>query len=336
MTLSRRNKLNIEGIIPSHSGLWLDKYLLTPEKANVDVKRKLVKCVAKINVSDSLYAEFYKRWEKTLQVKKITPRKATVKGRMVIGLGAESVLETSVALHRTYGVPYIPGSALKGLSAAYAHQRLKDPKWKKGGEAHQVLFGDTTTAGYITFYDALYIPGSQKEDKPLHADVITVHHPKYYQGGQAAPADWDSPTPIPFLSATGSYLIALSTSPGADAWVDVAYEILGNALTEMGIGAKTSSGYGRMKLEPPPPPPDAEDIRVVDEFLQRLEKIPAPKVAGQIFNYIEQWKVLEVNVAQKKRAAQGILNRVKTANQEKASAEKAWYKALVAYLSSEI
>ena len=33
-------------------------------------------------------------------------------------------------------------------------------------------------------------------------------------------------------------------------WIDKTFEILAYALAEMGIGAKTSSGYGRMSLEP--------------------------------------------------------------------------------------
>jgi CRISPR-associated protein Cmr6 len=40
--------------------------------------------------------------------------------RVIVGLGAESVLETSIRLHRVYGFPILPGSALKGLTRAYA------------------------------------------------------------------------------------------------------------------------------------------------------------------------------------------------------------------------
>jgi CRISPR-associated protein Cmr6 len=40
--------------------------------------------------------------------------------RVIVGLGAESVLETSIRLHRIYGFPIIPGSALKGLARSYA------------------------------------------------------------------------------------------------------------------------------------------------------------------------------------------------------------------------
>jgi hypothetical protein len=40
--------------------------------------------------------------------------------RLVVGLGADSVLETAITLHRIYGFPIIPGSALKGLTRAWA------------------------------------------------------------------------------------------------------------------------------------------------------------------------------------------------------------------------
>lgn len=190
----------------------------------------------------------------------IKPREAKVLGRIVIGLGDESVLETSVTLHHTYGVPYIPGSALKGLAASYVRQKLGED-WKKDGEAYKTIFGETDEAGYITFFDAYYIPGSghryKEKVQALYPDVITVHHQDYYQEGKKAPADWDSPIPVPFLSATGRYLIALAApeleEPIRSAWINTTFDILGEALRTMGIGAKTSSGYGRMKLEVPEP-----------------------------------------------------------------------------------
>jgi CRISPR-associated protein Cmr6 len=40
--------------------------------------------------------------------------------RLMVGLGAESVLETAITLHRIYGFPVIPGSALKGLARTWA------------------------------------------------------------------------------------------------------------------------------------------------------------------------------------------------------------------------
>ncbi len=255
----------------SHAGLWLDRYIIGYLKKGEDAGRgqrdqqdqnpqqKLVAEVASIP-EPRAYNAFYRRWKAALAARTRWLAEARVKGRLVVGLGAESVLETSISLHRTYGVPYIPGSALKGLAASFAKQRLDGSKWGANTPAYKTVFGTTEEAGCITFFDALYVPGTGfKPDtglkgRPLYPDVITVHHPDYYQQESAPPADWDSPTPVPFLSATGCYLIALAgpdDRPVWDQWAGAAFNILRLALAEMGVGAKTSSGYGRMELLPP-------------------------------------------------------------------------------------
>lgn len=225
------------------------------------------------------YKALFQRWRATFaqhtlpQYLYVAQREACVRGRMAVGLGADGVLETAIMLHRIYGVPYIPGSALKGLAAAYAHRFLDGAPWRKEtrdqqgqivtelGAAHKMMFGDTTSAGYITFFDALYVPGSghknheENKAKALCPDVMTVHHPQYYQeqpierdGAMhlAPPADWDSPMLIPFVSATGRYLVVLA---GPMAWVESAFDILALALDELGVGGKTATGYGCLTLD---------------------------------------------------------------------------------------
>ncbi len=245
---SRRDQLQEISIqLSTHPGLWIDKYLEKQrEGGGENAKKCHLEAVGK-SISDA-YLGFFKRWQRSLEQAGAVMQPAKAQGRLVIGLGGESVLETSITLHRTYGVPYIPGSALKGLAARYARNRLKEETWNKDSTAYQTLFGDTTTAGYVTFFDALYIPNTAKRASPLALDVITVHHPEYYRGEDFPPADWDNPTPIPFMSATGSYLVALH---GAEDWVKATFEVLNLALAEEGIGAKTSSGYGRMVFETP-------------------------------------------------------------------------------------
>ncbi len=44
--------------------------------------------------------------------------------RLTIGLGGESVYETSITLHHIYGIPYIPASAVKGVVRSYIIQEL--------------------------------------------------------------------------------------------------------------------------------------------------------------------------------------------------------------------
>lgn len=244
----------LEGGAGIHAGLWLDKYIGKQAREDTTSRRTLVEQVSLIPLSAS-YRQFYERWEKVIQREYgAQVQYGTVQGRMVVGLGDEGVLETSVTLHRTYGVPYIPGSALKGLAAHYANLRAPEGSgWKKGEEQYNVVFGRMEEEGGVIFFDALYIPPDKAPDKgPLHPDIITVHHREYYQDAQKAPADWDSPTPIPFLSATGTYLIALAAPelPQSEQWIGGVFAILKLALKEMGIGAKTSSGYGRMTLKP--------------------------------------------------------------------------------------
>jgi CRISPR-associated protein Cmr6 len=52
--------------------------------------------------------------------------KATTTSRMAIGLGTNTVLENGLTLHHVTGLPYIPGSALKGLARAYALYFIAD------------------------------------------------------------------------------------------------------------------------------------------------------------------------------------------------------------------
>ncbi|MFZ4849956.1 MAG: type III-B CRISPR module RAMP protein Cmr6 [Caldilinea sp.] len=242
-----------------HAGLWLEKYLENQERkaygeddAKDTARHQLMHESTKIKVPEG-YGEFFRRWESALAELSgvVVRRYARATGRVIVGLGAESASETAITLHHTFGVPFLPGSALKGLSAFYARNYLQDMGWRlneqgKPGEAYCKLFGDTARAGCVTYYDAYSVPERTPGNKVLHTDTITVHHAEYYQGKNAAPADWDKPIPIPFVSASGIYLVALG---GAEPeWVEAGLTILGMALEELGIGAKTSSGYGRMRL----------------------------------------------------------------------------------------
>lgn len=232
----------------SHAGLWFDKFAADLSRENKEAHAKFVGEVASIQVPDC-YKQFYETWKTSLASYGqagcyVTTHEVKVNGRMVIGTGNESVIETAVSLHKTYGVPYIPGSALKGLTATFARQFCSD-EWSTGGEAYKIVFGNTDESGCVTFFDAYFIPSPNSQ--PLLRDVLTVHHPDYYKPSSSVPpADWDDPTPIPFLSATGSYLVALAASD--QNWLNAVAEILKEALDKIGIGAKTSSGYGRMTM----------------------------------------------------------------------------------------
>lgn len=168
--------------------------------------------------------------------------------RLVCGLGIASPTETGLALHHTYGIPYIPGSSLKGLASNYCIGVLgkTDPGFTRGGETFNILFGDTESEGHITFHDAWIRPGGT-----IHKDILTPHHSNYNSsdGAKAAPTDFDAPVPVSFLSVSGDFLVVLTCDDSTEngkAWARLALDILTRALEEWGVGGKTSSGYGRL------------------------------------------------------------------------------------------
>ncbi|MBW4082506.1 type III-B CRISPR module RAMP protein Cmr6 [Paenibacillus sp. S150] len=173
---------------------------------------------------------------------------------LVIGHGVFSVLETHLTLHPVYGMPYLPGTALKGAAAHYCHRYLggEDPDFREGGSAYRLLFGSGQQAGCITYHDAWATPDSAGQ--AFRLDVLTPHHQRYHQMGQLdpayAPRDDDDPVPIPFIAVSAAFQVMLTSEANADAdneWLGIAADILLQALAQEGIGAKTRAGYGRMK-----------------------------------------------------------------------------------------
>lgn len=265
-----------------HPGLLLQRYLCenaTGEGGNPEEKRAILQAAINAAVNEevhALYGAAFQRWSASLPTDPAPVDLQTV-GRLIVGLGSENVLETGIRLHHTYGMPILPGSALKGLAAHYCDQvwgptdkrfkqptKFEDEAYRKflAGKGpkpednfHRLLFGTTDDSGCITFHDAWLTPVSPE---PLKLDVITPHHPQWLDGS-VAPTDFNSPTPVPFLSVAGRFHVAVSwhgpPSDKAKNWTELALSLLCNALKDWGIGGKTTSGYGRLVVPPPPPPP---------------------------------------------------------------------------------
>ena len=160
---------------------------------------------------------------------------AKILWRLVVDLGAESVYETSINLHRNYSVPIIPGSAVKGCTKAHM---LRENDGKESRLIKEI-FGDSKQKGSVIFFDAL--PDKIPRDF-LKLDVMNVHYPKYYQEGKT-PGDWMEPNPIIFLAIENAEYQFSTASKNANLAKD-ASTALKEAIKEMGIGAKTSAGYG--------------------------------------------------------------------------------------------
>lgn len=243
----------------TNAGLLKDRYLefSVKDDKHKEARDRLHQAIGEaIGNSLALYRLAYGNWYECISATKNEGifKEGTFRtdGRMILGLGGENVLETGLSLQHTFGAPFIPGSALKGLAAHYCDQVCSscDPKFKLGEVYHETIFGTTEDSGHIIFHDAWIEPESLVDS--LKPDVMTPHHGDYYStNGKVAPTDYDDPNPVSFLSISGRFHVVVSCDvQGEDGeqWAKLAFKILTEALKEWGIGGKTNAGYGRLVL----------------------------------------------------------------------------------------
>lgn len=232
----------------------------------------LARC-SRMTIPDD-YRFAFDRWRRSFDGE-TPPREVETTSRLLIGHGNPSGADVGLTVHRSWGVPVLPGSALKGLTAHYvdavygsadavdSERRIWfGPTWTGGrvkpgdgaGGAFGLMFGapavegdeDSARGGLVVFHDALYVPGSAPGNQPFARDVLTVHQKPYYDSaGKDWPNDWTSPNPVGFVTVTPKTQFLLSLTGPRD-WTTLAMKLLLEALTEWGIGGKTSAGYGRL------------------------------------------------------------------------------------------
>lgn len=253
-----------------HPGLLMDRFYPGNEgreegQAKTQHFQKLIQSSQKPEVFN-LYKAAFERWKENLPTSPKKDGNLETSGRMVIGLGKASVLEIGIHLHHHLGFPFIPGSSIKGICAHYcskvwgsgneAFKSTTNKDKKISGEHHLFLFGDTSQAGAIRFEDTWWVPPDQPQS-PFHMDIITPHHKDWQDEGKAAPTDFDSPTPVSFLSFSGKFHFCItwqgpepvndSEKSNIDQWLSLAWKLLTESLAEQGVGGKTSSGFGKFK-----------------------------------------------------------------------------------------
>ena len=171
--------------------------------------------------------------------------------RLAVGLANGVVENAGLTLHRRFGYPLIPGSAVKGLAADGAVDLQADAKLRRvilgaeDGEAD----GASGQAGAVSFLAAV------AEQAKLELDILTPHYSRYY-GGSDNPEALDDELPVPnvfpVVAAGAKFRFDLLLIPGRSLGgfqvkdvLDAAQKWLTHALEEFGVGAKTRAGYGR-------------------------------------------------------------------------------------------
>lgn len=180
-------------------------------------------------------------------------------GRMMVNQSG-GILNAGLELHRNFGCPMIPGSALKGIARHAAWCDWKDAEEAKDVEKAKELaimianvFGNPTgnkplddslremkeeeRSGSVAFLPAF--PASS--DWKLVVDVLTSH------GG----CDTKNPVPVFFPAVEKGATFRFSLNPvqgrGTKENLDIAVKYLKKGLSENGAGAKTAAGYGWFK-----------------------------------------------------------------------------------------
>jgi len=282
-----------------HPGLILARYLAEQNDEGRDKRDLLVAaCVASRDQGlIALYRRAFERWREGLSgVKAEADLRTPSHTRLIVGLGNKGVIEAGLRLHHTYGVPLIPGPALKGLAAHYCHEvyGAADEQYHRGKSYHKLLFGTTDDGGVIRFEDAWMYPDSLA-DQALLADVMTPHHQKWQTDDNVAPTDFDSPIPVPFLSVAGCFHVAVCWQgpehAQAEAWTKRAMELLLAALAEWGAGGKTSSGYGRLVTDERTTPIQSAQ----DSTVSRTESLDQAKASKRQVGSKVKVKVLEAH-----------------------------------------
>lgn len=181
------------------------------------------------------------------------------------GLGNEHPLENGFAFLNPYGLPYLPGSGVKGVLRQAARE-LASGDWggTQGWDERSItaLFGregdDTDHQhGALSFWDVI----PQLAGDSLKVEVMTPHQTHYYQNG-ATPHESGSPNPINFLAVPPESGFAFHVQCNRPFLQRVAHDLVENnrwqklirsalehAFEWLGFGAKTAVGYGAMQID---------------------------------------------------------------------------------------
>ncbi len=133
-----------------HPALWVGAYVsdLGSAEGKSDAVRK-----AAAWTPDDAYKAAYEGWKAAISDQHTHVEEMVAASPIIVGLAAETPIETAITLHYPYGVPIIPGSALKGLARSYARlvisQRQGGEGLAEGGEACKFVFGTQEQAGAV-------------------------------------------------------------------------------------------------------------------------------------------------------------------------------------------
>lgn len=238
-----------------NASLYFDKYLgiikRNSEPKKISEPEQIIR-ICKIcsrcdrELLSSLVERRKKLTEKIGKSKHVFDETLTLDHRLLVGSGSPSILEVGFTFSRNYGIPIIPGTAIKGAFSHYIQEELPEEHLLRKKEIFKKLFGtdengNNHAKGALMFLDAI------PEKYRIGVDIVNNHFQPYYMKEDKPPNDWYNPNPVTYLVVEeGSrfrFTILLTEHIEDDLKSEVKKELL-NFLQNYGVGAKTSYGYG--------------------------------------------------------------------------------------------
>lgn len=175
--------------------------------------------------------------------------------RLLVHLGRASVLENvGLATERSTGLPMIPGTAVKGILSTWAcweanllpdgalPETISKPKQDRARftSLAERIFGSNAESGSTASGEIIFLGGFPATPPKLVLDILTPH-------------ERGNPLPNPFLAIDPGTrwvfpLLARPRHGDANNLLQQAADWLIEALTQVGLGAKTAAGYGRFRV----------------------------------------------------------------------------------------
>lgn len=256
----------------AHPGLllqrgWLKYTQTDSENAGAGGKTEHIQRICDIPAS-ALYHRAFNRWLKNTSAARFHRCVMKIDNRLLIGLNGSGALETGCSVSHIHGMPYIPGSSIKGALRAWAEKALPEQQAQ-----FNELFGshDASLSGLVNFYDAWWVPDSGpnlQKNKPFVEEIVTPHHTDYYKSGAADATDLDSPVPNAMIGVRGSFLFVYESASDYAGLIKIMLE---KTLMANGIGAKTSAGYGYF----------SKDIKCTQDYEQKAVLVRVGSLPAQ-------------------------------------------------------
>ncbi|MFT0213950.1 type III-B CRISPR module RAMP protein Cmr6 [Pseudomonas sp. F1_0610] len=215
----------------------------------------------------------------------------------VTGLGNPHPVENGFLWHHSLGVPYLPGSAVKGLIRSFIETAVADEALRKNRLGEWFGTEDkkdiAERAGSFIFLDALPIAPCN-----INVEIMTPHMGNWYSNGAKAqniaqnlPGDWHDPVPVSYLIAKNIKLqfIILPRTKEAITQLAEIWQALEHALEWLGAGAKTAIGFGQFVVDTSE---EAKLVTVAQELHQQQQQIALKAQASEL-----ELKIIEFNEA---------------------------------------